>query len=126
MSMLYPNSDERPTGAPGVGLPAHLRVYTNRNLRMESIEAIGFDMDHTLALYDHHVFEQLCFEMAIDLLVTDKGYPETIRETAYDRTAIARGLIVDKRQGHILKVQHLKGRKKLLKEYKLWLEMELL
>ena len=27
------------------------RVFCNRNLRMDSIETIGFDMDYTLALY---------------------------------------------------------------------------
>nr|MBA2543611.1 hypothetical protein [Deltaproteobacteria bacterium] len=27
------------------------RVFCNRNLRMDSIEMIGFDMDYTLALY---------------------------------------------------------------------------
>ena len=27
------------------------RVFCNRNLRMDSIEVIGFDMDYTLALY---------------------------------------------------------------------------
>nr|MBC8423533.1 HAD-IG family 5'-nucleotidase [bacterium] len=69
-----------------------------------SIAAIGFDMDHTLALYNHRVFEQLCFEMAIDLMVSAKGYPEVIRETSYDRSAIVRGLIIDKRLGNIVKM----------------------
>jgi hypothetical protein len=40
-------------GAEGFPLPGELpprrRIFTNRNLRMESIAAIGFDMDHTLA-----------------------------------------------------------------------------
>jgi len=89
---------------PGDVLPPHRQVYANRNLRMESIAAIGFDMDHTLALYDPCVFEQLCFEMAIELLVTAKGYPRIIRDTSYDRSAIARGLIIDKRLGNIIKM----------------------
>ena len=37
------------------------RIYTNRNLRMQSIAAIGFDMDHTLAIYDTHNFNRLSF-----------------------------------------------------------------
>ena len=84
--------------------PRQLRVHTHRNLRLASIAAIGFDMDHTLALYDPHVFEQLCFEMAVALLVETKGYPESLREVAYDRTAVTRGLIVDRRLGNLLKV----------------------
>ena len=30
--------------------PEH-RIYVNRNLRLASVEAIGFDLDHTLAHY---------------------------------------------------------------------------
>ncbi len=86
------------------GLPPHQQVYANRNLRMDSIEAIGFDMDHTLALYDHRVFEELCFAMAVDLMVEHKGYPEKILGITYDRTSVSRGLIVDKRLGNIIKM----------------------
>jgi len=104
MPLRHLLTDKRLPDLPGAVLPAHKQVYANRNLRMESIAAIGFDMDHTLALYDHHVFEQLCFEMAIDLLVSTKGYPKLIRDTPYDRSAIVRGLIVDKRLGNIIKM----------------------
>ncbi len=85
-------------------LPAARRVFTNRNLRLETIEAIGFDMDHTLALYRPEVFEQLCFDLAVDLLVREKGYPERLRDVVYDRTAVTRGLVIDKRHGNILKL----------------------
>ncbi len=80
------------------------RIYTNRNLRMSSIEAIGFDMDHTLAVYDGEAFSRLCFDLAIDLLVRRKGYPGRIREVPYDPSLAIRGLIVDKRLGNLLKV----------------------
>ena len=88
----------------GTGLPPHQKVYANRNLRMDSIEAIGFDMDHTLALYDHRVFEELCFAMAIELMVERKDYPRTLLDLPYDRTSVCRGLIVDKRLGNIIKM----------------------
>ncbi len=104
MSLQYPRHDSLAPEPRGVDLPPHKQVYANRNLRMESIAAIGFDMDHTLALYNHRVFEQLCFEMAIDLLVETKGYPESIRELSYDRSAVSRGLIIDKRLGNIIKM----------------------
>lgn len=84
-------------------LPADQRVYANRNLRLSAIAAIGFDMDHTLALYRDEEFESLCFAMAVERLVA-KGYPEALRDVSYDRTAVVRGLVVDKRQGNILKM----------------------
>ena len=45
---------------------------------MESIAAIGFDMDHTLAIYNVDNFSRLCFEMALERLVRDRGYPTSI------------------------------------------------
>jgi len=89
---------------PREGLPPHRRIYTNRNLRMSSIEAIGFDMDHTLAVYNSDTFSRLSFDLAIDLLVVRKGYPDQVRRIVYDPAAAVRGLIVDKRLGNLLKV----------------------
>lgn len=86
------------------GLPPYRRIYTNRNLRMSSIEAIGFDMDHTLAVYNTDTFSKLSFDLAVELLVERKGYPAQISQIAYDPAAAARGLIVDKRLGNVLKV----------------------
>jgi len=37
------------------------KIYVNRSLNMESIKSIGFDMDHTLALYHREAFESLAF-----------------------------------------------------------------
>jgi HAD superfamily 5'-nucleotidase-like hydrolase len=85
-------------------IPAHQRIYTNRNLRMEGVHAIGFDMDHTLALYDRRSFEQLTFDMAVENLVEWKGYPEAIRALSYDPDFIVRGLLVDKELGNLLKM----------------------
>ena len=44
------------------------RVFCNRNLRMDSIEMIGFDMDYTLALYHQDKLEQLSIELTLDKL----------------------------------------------------------
>jgi len=90
--------------AAGGGVAPSRRVYTNRNLRMQSIEAIGFDMDHTLAVYDTVPFDELCFEMAIDRLIQIKGYPERIRTVTWAPEAAVRGLLVDKKLGNLLKV----------------------
>lgn len=80
------------------------RVFTNRNLRMESLRAMGFDMDHTLAVYNTVNFNHLCFELALQRLVDGFGYPDQVRKVAWDPHAAARGLIVDKRLGNLLKI----------------------
>ena len=41
------------------------RVFCNRNLRMDSIEMIGFDMDYTLALYHQDKLEQLSIALTL-------------------------------------------------------------
>jgi HAD superfamily 5'-nucleotidase-like hydrolase len=80
------------------------RIFTNRNLRMNSLDAIGFDMDHTLAVYNTPNFNKLCFDLALERLVEMYGYPEATRDIVWDADATVRGLIVDKRLGNLLKV----------------------
>ena len=84
--------------------PPRRRVFTNRNLRMDSIEAIGFDMDHTIAVYNTENFNHLSFQMAIDALIRDKNYPEAIRSIVWEPEAAIRGLVVDKKFGNLLKI----------------------
>lgn len=87
-------------------IPATARIYVNRNLRMSGIEAIGFDLDYTLALYEREPFEVLAFEEAKRKLVAE-GYPAEIEALRYDGSFVIRGLIVDKKRGNILKMdQH--------------------
>jgi len=78
-------------------------MFVNRNLKMESVRAIGFDMDHTLAVYKDLPLESLAFDATRDKLIVEKGYPESIRTLEYDPLLIIRGLVVDKRRGNILK-----------------------
>ena len=85
-------------------LPPRRRVFTNRNLRLGSIAAMGFDMDHTLAVYNTVNFDHLCFDLAIERLIEAKGYPESIREVTWDPDAALRGLVVDKKLGHLIKI----------------------
>ena len=42
-----------------IDVPRKNRVFCNRNLRMDTIEMIGFDIDYTLALYHQDKLEQL-------------------------------------------------------------------
>ncbi len=84
--------------------PLGRRIFTNRNLRMGSIEAIGFDMDHTLAIYNTENFNHVCFDMAIERLIEGKNYPDIIRSVTWDSDATIRGLIIDRKLGNLLKV----------------------
>ncbi len=84
--------------------PPRRRVFTNRNLRMDSIAAVGFDMDHTLAVYNTDNFNHLSFVMAIEALIRDKGYSEEIRSIDWEPEAAIRGLVVDKKLGNLLKI----------------------
>lgn len=82
------------------------RVFCNRNLRLPSIGAIGFDLDHTLAHYANLPVETLAFDVTKRKLVEKKGYPEEILTLEYDPRFVIRGLVIDKRRGNILKTNH--------------------
>lgn len=99
------------------------QVFTNRNLRMGHVEAIGFDMDYTLAIYHKRSIEQLSFELTLRMLVEERGYPPEIATLRYDHGFVMRGLAVDRACGNILKVDRFghvgrayHGRKPLPKE----------
>lgn len=80
------------------------RIFTNRNLRMESLQAIGFDMDHTVAVYNTENFNRLCFDLALERMISDLGYEPAIRSVRWDADAIIRGLVVDRENGNLLKI----------------------
>ena len=84
-------------------IPREHRVFVNRNLRLDKIEMVGFDMDYTLALYNQERIEELSVRATLDKLVTAKGYPEAIRGLAYDPQLALRGLVVDRENGNIFK-----------------------
>jgi HAD superfamily 5'-nucleotidase-like hydrolase len=79
-------------------------VYTNRDLDLSGIKVVGFDMDYTLAIYKKAPMEQLQYDLTVERLITNLGYPEAIRELKYDPSTVIRGLVVDKRTGNTLKM----------------------
>jgi HAD superfamily 5'-nucleotidase-like hydrolase len=89
-------------------IPRPERVFTNRNMRLSSVHAIGFDLDHTLAHYDALAVERLAFEVTKKKLVEKRGYPEETLRLRYDPDFVVRGLLVDKRRGNILKLDTFK------------------
>lgn len=60
------------------------------------LQAIGFDMDYTLAQYKPDTFETLAHEQTIDKLVTYFGYPAELYDLTFDWRYMTRGLIIDK------------------------------
>ena len=78
-------------------------VYTNRDLDLSGIKLVGFDMDYTLAIYNKAPMEQLQYDLTVDRLIS-AGYPKEIKYLKYDPTFVIRGLVIDKRTGHILKM----------------------
>lgn len=79
-------------------------VYTNRDLDLSGIKVVGFDMDYTLAIYNKAPMEQLQYDLTVERLVTNMGYPAAIRALKYDPDSTIRGLVVDKRTGNVLKM----------------------
>ncbi|HAF86970.1 MAG: 5'-nucleotidase [Legionellaceae bacterium] len=82
----------------------HQQVFVNRILNMKKIRFIGFDMDHTLIRYHTQNFEELVYTIVVDKLITTKHYPECIRRFTFDFNAAIRGLIIDSKNGNILKL----------------------
>jgi len=82
------------------------RVFVNRNLRLPSLGAIGFDLDHTLAHYASMPVEELAFDVTKKKLVEVKGYPEVILGYKYDPRFVIRGLVIDKKRGNIIKMNY--------------------
>ncbi|MGH0162044.1 UNVERIFIED_CONTAM: hypothetical protein FKN15_070481 [Acipenser sinensis] len=78
----------------------HHRIFVNRSL---ALECYGFDMDYTIATYKSPQYEELCFELLLDRLVSI-GYPHEILQYKYDPTFPTRGLVFDTLYGNLLKV----------------------
>jgi hypothetical protein len=85
-------------------------VFCNREIKLETIRAIGFDMDYTLAQYKQPEFDKLAFDGAVKKLVSDKGYPEAVLNFTYDNADKfwIRGLIIDTQRGNFLKIDRHK------------------
>lgn len=83
-------------------------VFCNRELKMDGVKAVGFDMDYTLAQYKEPAFDQLAFDGAKAKLVYNMGYPKEVLEFEYDHRYWARGLIIDTQRGNFLKIDRHK------------------
>ena len=85
----------------------HTQIYCNVELNGANLEAIGFDMDFTLAQYNEE-FDRLAYEGAKRNLVHLKGYPKEILDFKYNGDLFCRGLVIDKSRGNFLKMDRHK------------------
>eukprot|EP00624_Nannochloropsis_granulata_P006912 evm.model.NODE_5412_length_28386_cov_19.897308.2 len=88
-------------------LDGEIEVFCNREINMQQIRAIGFDMDYTLAQYNL-AFELLAYDGAKQKLVDTLGYPSAVAEFEYDSTYFRRGLVIDKERGNVIKMDRHK------------------
>ena len=79
------------------------RIYVNRSLNMERIKSIGFDMDHTLVMYNREAFESLAFCETLKKFIA-AGYPVELSDLKFKPNFLIRGLLVDRDRGNVLKV----------------------
>ena len=85
-------------------VPRTRQIYVNRNLRMDRIDAVGFDMDYTLAIYHLRQLETLAFQMTLARMIRFMGYPASLGALRYDPDFVIRGVVVDKLYGNIFKM----------------------
>jgi len=97
------------TGAPSQPnkIPRADRVFVNRDLRLSGIEWIGFDMDYTLAIYRQDRMDALSVELTVERLIR-RGYPTWLKDLKVDPHFPIRGLLVDRKHGHVLKMDRYK------------------
>ena len=74
---------------------------------MGSITWVGFDMDYTLAIYDQPEMDRLSIDATVEKLVK-RGYPPFITQIPHALDFAVRGLLIDKRFGHVLKMDRYK------------------
>ena len=79
-------------------------VFVNRILNLKKIKVIGFDMDYTLVSYYTRELEKLTYRLVVDKLIEEKNYPERIRRLRFNFDRVIVGLVIDKRNGNLLKL----------------------
>lgn len=81
-------------------------VHVFRSLDLADIDAVGFDLDHTLALYDDLAVNALAARAAAINLVEHLGYPTWIADEVLSRETplAARAIAIDLESGALIKL----------------------
>jgi hypothetical protein len=61
-------------------VPRAKRIHVNRNLRLDTVAWVGFDMDYTLAIYRHPEMDRLSIEATVHKMVERFGRPTLIEQ----------------------------------------------
>lgn len=89
------------------GLRCHVtrkpEIFCNTELHMAQINAIGFDMDYTLAQYLPSL-DLLAYEGTKQKLVANMGYPAPVSQLVYDFNNCRRGCVIHIKRGNVLKL----------------------
>jgi HAD superfamily 5'-nucleotidase-like hydrolase len=111
---MRPPSEQLPlplalSAVPGepIRIPRERRVFANRSLKLSQIDWVGFDMDYTLAIYRQPEMDRISVEETVRRLV-QRGYPSELLSLDYPLDFPVRGLLIDKKYGHILKMDRFK------------------
>jgi hypothetical protein len=67
-----------------------------------------YPLQYTLAQYKPETFETLAHEQTVEKLVHYFGYPTKLYDLTFDWQYMARGLVIDKRRGNMLKIDRHK------------------
>jgi 5'-nucleotidase len=109
--LMLPLADLLLEGERSMAPPRQKRIYCNRNLRLDQVDFVGFDMDYTLAIYNQPEMDRLSIEATAKKLV-EKGYPDTLLTMPYRTDFAIRGLLIDKKLGNVLKMDRYRYVKK--------------
>ena len=105
--LVLPLDDFMSGASQSHSIPRATRIFCNRNLKMSGISWVGFDMDYTLAIYDQPAMDDLSIRATIAKLIA-RGYPDFIKTVPVSTQFPVRGLLIDKRFGHVLKMDRYK------------------
>jgi HAD superfamily 5'-nucleotidase-like hydrolase len=75
-------------------------IFCNRTLNLNSIRAIGYDMDYTLIHYRMEVWEERAYSYIKEKLEAE-GWP--VQDLTFDPRVVMRGLIIDTDYGNVVK-----------------------
>ena len=79
-------------------------VFANRTMRFDRIQAVGFDLDHTLVVYDNATLDSIAMRMVIDRLIAEEGYSPSDFNDIPEPSFARKGLAIDVELGNVLKV----------------------
>jgi len=75
-----------------------------QSIRLSQIDALGFDLDHTLIRYKIHNLNVLVHSVIVNFLTQKKHYSNVIRTLQYNSELVSRGLVYHTSTGNFLKL----------------------